>query len=86
MTPDVDARLTLQTRSVAEIRTTAVLPIANDADVKLLTKNIGDIQLGQRVVGRNPLRYETHAPSEIDPATWRAVRLSMIQNGLWPVS
>ena len=54
--------------------------------VQLVTKNIEDIQLGQRVVGRNPLRHETQSPSEINPATWRAVRLSMIQNLLWPVS
>ncbi|MFN8707819.1 MAG: hypothetical protein ACK50J_14170, partial [Planctomyces sp.] len=82
MTPVVAAKVSSQTSSVAEIRTTAVLPTANDADVKLVTKNIEDIQLGQRVVGRNPLRHETHAPSEIDPATWRAVRLHMIQHGV----
>jgi hypothetical protein len=82
MTSDVAAKVTLETSSVAEIRTTAVLPTANDANVKLVTKSIEDIQLGQRVVGRNPLRHETQAPSEIDPATWRAVRLNMIQNGV----
>jgi hypothetical protein len=35
----------------------------------LVTKNIEDIHLGQRVVGRNPLRQETQSPSEIDLAS-----------------
>ena len=78
MTPDVAAKVT------SEISQRAELPAS--VDVKLATKNIEDIQLGQRVVGRNPLRHETQSPSEIDPATWRAVGLSMIQIWLWPVS
>jgi hypothetical protein len=82
MSPDVAAKVTSETSSVTELRTADILPTAADADVKLVTRNIEDIQLGQRVVGRNPLRHETQSPSEINPATWRAVRLSMIQNGV----
>ena len=50
--------------------------------VELVTRNIEDIRLGQRVVGTNPLRQQTQAASEIDPATSRAVRLNMIQGGV----
>ncbi|APZ94504.1 polymorphic toxin-type HINT domain-containing protein [Fuerstiella marisgermanici] len=48
----------------------------------LTTVSIEDIQLGQRVVGRNPLREETQPPSDINPATWRAVQLSMFKGGV----
>jgi hypothetical protein len=82
MTPDVAAKVTSETSQRAELQGSVDLTVPVHADVKLVTKNIEDIQLGQRVVGRNPLRHETQAPSEIDPATWRAVRLSMIQNGV----
>ena len=84
MTQDVAAEATSETSPVAELQASVDLPRSKsvDADVKLVTKNIEDIQVGQRVVGRNPLRHETQAPSEIDPATWRAVRLHMIQNGV----
>jgi hypothetical protein len=50
--------------------------------VQNVMKNIQDIQLGQRVVGRNPLRHETQSPSNISPDTWRRVRLTMIQDGV----
>lgn len=50
---------------------------------RYVTKNIEDIHLGQRLVGLNPLRHETSLPSEIDPATWRAVRLTMLQGGVF---
>jgi hypothetical protein len=76
--PEVAAKVTSETSQRAE------LPAS--VDVKLVAKSIEDIQFGQRVVGRNPLRHETQAPSEINPATWRAVRLNMIQIRLWPVS
>jgi hypothetical protein len=78
MTSDLAAKVTSETSLVAEIQASV--------DVKLVTRNIEDVQLGQRVVGRNPLRHETQSPSDINPATWRAVRLNMIQNWLWPVS
>ncbi len=74
MTSDVAAKVTSETSQRAELQ--------GSVDVKLVTKNIEDVQLGQRVVGRNPLRHETQSPSEIDPATWRAVRLNMIQSGV----
>ncbi|MEZ6061075.1 MAG: hypothetical protein R3C19_11985 [Planctomycetaceae bacterium] len=48
----------------------------------VVTKNIEDIQPGQRVVGRNPLREQTQAAAEINPQTSRAVRLSMTQHGV----
>ena len=43
--------------------------------------NIEDVRPGQRVVGRNPLRNQTQAPSQIDPTTWRLFRLEMVQDG-----
>jgi hypothetical protein len=43
--------------------------------------NIEDVQLGRRVVGRNPLREQTQLPSEIHPETHRTIRLEMIQYG-----
>ena len=48
----------------------------------LETQNIEDIRLGQRVVGTNPLREQTQPASEIDPATWRAVKLNMVQGAV----
>ncbi len=48
----------------------------------LITQNIEDIRLGQRVVARNPLREQTQSPSVIQPATWRAVRLKMTSDGI----
>lgn len=50
--------------------------------VRLVTKNIEDIRLGQRVVGTNPLREQTQPASDIDARTWRAVRLTMTQHGV----
>jgi hypothetical protein len=50
--------------------------------VRLTTTPIEEIRLGQRVVGRNPLRHETSSPSNIRPDTWRAVRLTMTQHGV----
>ncbi len=43
----------------------------------LATTSIEEIRLGQRVVGKNPLRHETQSPSNIAPENWRAVQLSM---------
>jgi len=45
------------------------------------TENIEDVRLGRRVVGRNPLREQTHSPSNIHPETHRTVRLEMNQHG-----
>ncbi len=44
------------------------------------TKNIEDVRLGERVVGRNPLREQTQLPSDIRPETHRVIRLEMIQH------
>ena len=46
-----------------------------------VTENIEDVRLGRRVVGRNPLREQTESPTDITPATHRAVRLEMDQHG-----
>ena len=43
--------------------------------------NIEDVRPGQRVVGRNPIRKQTQAPSQIDAASWRLFRLEMVQDG-----
>lgn len=43
---------------------------------------IETVQLGQRVVGRNPLREQTQLASDIRPETWRAVRLEMDAHGV----
>lgn len=43
---------------------------------------IEQIQLGQRVVGLNPLREQTQAPAVIDRATWRQIDLETDQGGV----
>jgi hypothetical protein len=48
----------------------------------LRTQSIETIRLGQRVVGRNPLRHETQPPSNITPEGWRAIYLTMSQHGV----
>jgi hypothetical protein len=45
------------------------------------TCRIEEITLGMRVVGRNPLRHETSLPSKITLESWRAIHLTMNQNG-----
>jgi len=57
----------------------AELPKAERA---LKTTSIEEIRLGQRVVGRNPLRHETQSPSGITPENWRVVQLSMFAFGV----
>ena len=52
------------------------------AKAELKTASIEEIRLGQRVVGRNPLRHETQSPSSITPENWRVVRLSMFAFGV----
>ena len=79
MTPSVNA-----TPGVTSSTPDTTPPVAKSSghQTKLVTKNIEDVQLGQRVVGRNPLREQTQPASNIDPQTWRAVRLNMIQGGV----
>ncbi|APZ94501.1 polymorphic toxin-type HINT domain-containing protein [Fuerstiella marisgermanici] len=77
--PHASATSDVKTELTAEI--SPAVPSAADP-IRLRTRNIEDIQLGQRVVGRNPLREETQPPSDINPATWRAVQLSMFKGGV----
>ena len=46
------------------------------------TKNIEDVRMGERLVGRNPLRDQTQSPSNITPETHRSVRLEMDAYGV----
>lgn len=48
----------------------------------LSTTSIEEIRLGQRVVGRNPLRHETQSPTSITPEHWRAIHLTMQAHGV----
>lgn len=60
-----------------------ITPLTPEPPPQYATRNIEEIVLGQRLVGRNPLRHETSAPSDIDPANWRAIRLTMLQAGVF---
>ena len=51
-------------------------------ETALSTTSIEEIRLGQRVVGRNPLRHETSSPSCITPESWRLLKLSMFEYGV----
>jgi hypothetical protein len=53
MTPDVAAKVTSETSSVAEIQASVDLTVPVDGDVKLVTKNIEDIQAGDLVLARD---------------------------------
>ena len=58
----------------APVAGTEAVPIQR----KLLTRPIQEIQVGQRVLADNPELDGLEIPdAEIDPATWRTVRLSM---------
>lgn len=57
--------------------TSAVASVAPSTGPRLVTQNIEDVRLGQRVVGTNPLAHESQPASEIHPGRWRTVRLSM---------
>ena len=61
--------------------TGALAAAAANARTRNVTTNIEDVRLGRRVVGRNPLREQTQSPTDINPATHRAVRLEMQQHG-----
>ncbi|MDZ7615702.1 MAG: hypothetical protein U1E05_01785 [Patescibacteria group bacterium] len=78
-------------------RATPVNPAAvnqatmQSAEPALRTKPIEQVQLGERLSGRNPLREEVDL-GEPDPATWRRVELRLMSPGgeraeiefLWP--
>jgi hypothetical protein len=53
MMPDVAAKVTSETSAVAEIQASVDLSVPVDADVKLVTKNIEDIQAGDLVLARD---------------------------------
>ncbi len=50
--------------------------------VEVTQQAIETVQLGQRVVGRNPLREQTQAAAVIDRATWRRIDLETDQGGV----
>jgi hypothetical protein len=53
MTPDVAAKVTSQTSQRAELQGSVDLTVPAEADVKLVTKNIEDIQAGDLVLARD---------------------------------
>ena len=53
MTPDVAAKVTSETSQLTKLQTAEILSTANDADVKLVTKNIENIQAGDLVLARH---------------------------------
>ena len=57
-------------------------PVAPPTGSALVTKNIEDVRMGERLVGRNPLREQTQSPSIITPETHRSVRLEMDAYGV----
>jgi len=55
------------------------------SDKRLITKPIQDARVGDRIVGRNPIREQADLV-EPDPATWRKISLFMTKEsglGLW---
>lgn len=68
--------------SVRQIDHLSNSPVAETNLPALSTTSIEKIRLGQRVVGRNPLRHETQGPSSITPEHWRAVFLTMQAHGV----
>jgi hypothetical protein len=58
---------------------------ASSSEKRLVTKPIEDVRLGDRLVGRNPIREQAEGV-EPDPATWRELSLYMQKEsglGLW---
>lgn len=53
MTPDVAAKVTSETSQRAELQGSVDLTVPDEADVKLVTKNIEDIQAGDLVLARD---------------------------------
>lgn len=54
------------------------LAAASASRSALPTRNIEDVQLGDRLTGRNPLREEVEEDlSDLDPQTWRKISLRM---------
>ena len=68
--------------STSSVSASTAVSTVKSAHQHLQTQNIEDIRLGQRVVGTNPIREQTHSPSDVNPQTWRAIRLRMVQHGV----
>lgn len=67
--------------AVASGRATTVLPSASPKPRSRIIE-IGDAQLGQRTLGKNPIREQVE-PIDPDPKTWRKISLEMRKdNGL----
>lgn len=64
-------------RSASVLAPDTPVSVESDSAPQLVTRKIEEIQPGQRLPARNPLRHETSPPSKPDPATWRLVRLTM---------
>ncbi len=73
----------IRTQEAQAVAVDAVLPRGENPPARVTRElvNIEDVQLGRRVVGRNPLREQTQHPSDIHPETHRTVRLKMNQHG-----
>lgn len=69
-----------------DARTTSVSSASLSAGGKrLVTKPIEDVRVGDRIIGRNPIREQAELV-EPDPATWRKISLHMTKDGglgLW---
>ena len=50
--------------------------VSDESGKKLITKKIEDIRLGQRIVGRNPIREQAEL-IEPEPKNWRLISLHM---------
>ena len=75
--PITDAAIQPQAKPITRTKLDEAKP-----SQQLLTRSIEQVQLGQRLVGKNPLRHETSLPSNIHPKTWRTIRLTMTQDGV----
>jgi hypothetical protein len=62
----------------AEISIVAASPAAPT----IRSGKIEEIRLGQRVVGHNPLTEQVQPVSEIDPSTWKVIKLTSIDEPL----
>lgn len=63
-------------QGLPERHATSLTPVSNTA-AALPSRNIEDIQLGDRVAGWNPLREEVDNSPEPEEATWRKIVLEM---------
>jgi hypothetical protein len=60
----------------------ATAPTVTSAPLQVLkTKPIEDVQLGDRLIGYNPLRNDTENASQIRPVGWRRIQLQLSSGG-----